>query len=75
MITVHDGTLPAHARVTEEDPVLVLVGQTGQGDDSVGLPLPAAAVMNGLPDHFKFRAGAGFDQHRARGAGIAAGLV
>ena len=72
VVTVHDGTLSSHARITEKHTVLVLAAETGQRDDGIGLALPAAAVVNGLSKHFQLRPCTGFDQHRTGGAGIAA---
>ena len=72
MVTVHEGTLPAHAWVAEEDTVLILVRQTGQRDHRIGFSLPITSVMDRLPDHLELRTGGGLDQHRAGGTGIEA---
>ena len=70
MVTVHEGTLPTHAWIAEQDTILILVRQTGQRDHCIGLPLPVTSVMDRLPDHLELRTGGGLDQHRTRGTGI-----
>ena len=70
MVTVQEGTLSSHAWIAEQDTVLILVGQTGQRDHRIGLPLSVTSVMDRLSDHLELRTGGGLDQHRTRGTGI-----